>query len=735
MTTRILTLNKCFFKRKSFSFFFGFFFFCLTLLQTSTLSAQFLYCPYCPVNWRDTIEPHAVCKTTVTSYLDTVGRKFISPIVFDNFSTDNCPVIIISASKTNFTCADVGTQNVILYVRDTAGNRAQCTTRVTIIDTIRPKMLRCPKDTLMTLSTNQCNKIFTFSTPTLTDNCSSNLTITQSSGLASGAAFPIGTTNVRFTAQDVGNNTVTCAFKVTVNDIPPIVACKTQYAPRLISTTSRLVVTPVDVAASISDNCTPLSNLTLKIRRTGSGTGFPDSSSLTFGCGDTGRIAVEIWVKDLSGLMSNCNTTIYVNDLNNICRAPTVPALLGQTMTEEGRAISAKIAVTSPVMNAMSQNSTPTGAYIFSNLVRNGNYNVTPRRDSDWINGITTFDLALLSRHILGSELLTSPYKLIAADVNRDGSIDALDLLITRRVVLRQIDSFPNNRSWRFIPKNYAFPSGMDPILVTFPNFLAYNNITDTVFNADFIAIKTGDLNGSASNTPLTNNIEPRSQNTFVLEAQDEFLEAGKTYEILIKTPKLDPEAFQFTLNYDIHSLKFHAFESLDLYNFSSSNYALFADRGKVTMSWNSSDSKKEPMNMFILKLQATRSIRLSEALHLSSDLTPAEAYSSAGERMAVDLRFTKGNVVTNDFRLFQNNPNPFNGSTQIQFRLPEASEAKLTVFDETGRILRVKQGFFKKGNNEITLNFQDTPSVSGVFFYRLDTPTHSATQRMVLLN
>ena len=136
------------------------------------------------------------------------------------------PVIIISASKTRFTCADVGSQNVILYVRDTAGNRAQCTTRVTIIDTIRPKMLKCPKDTTMSLSAGQCNKVFSFATPTLTDNCSSNLTVTQSSGQASGTAFPIGATTVTFSAQDAGNNTATCSFRVTVNDIPPTVACK-----------------------------------------------------------------------------------------------------------------------------------------------------------------------------------------------------------------------------------------------------------------------------------------------------------------------------------------------------------------------------------------------------------------------------------------------------------------------------------------------------------------------------
>ena len=386
-------------------------------------------------------------------------------------------------------------------------------------------------------------------------------------------------------------------------------------------------------------------------------------------------------------------------------------------------------------MSPMSQNSATTGFYTFSNLIHNGDYNLTPRRDSDWINGITTFDIALMSRHILGSDVFTSPYKLIAADVNRDGSIDALDLLITRRVVLRQFDSFPNNRSWRFVPKSYTFPSGIDPILVTFPNFLAYVNVTDTVFNADFVAMKTGDLNGSASNTPLTNSIEPRSGNTFVLEANDELLEVGKTYEIVVKTPKLTPEAFQFTLNFDIHSLIILAIDPLDLYNFSSSNYALFADRGKATVSWNSFDSNAEPMNMFILKLQATRSIRLSAALHLSSDLTPAEAYSSAGDRMAVDLRFTGGNTKDSDFRLYQNDPNPFNGSTRIQFRLPEASEAKLTVFDDIGRILKIQKGNFKKGDNSMNVSLEDTPSVSGVLFYRLDTPTHSATQRMVLLN
>ena len=140
-------------------------------------------------------------------------------------------------------------------------------------------------------------------------------------------------------------------------------------------------------------------------------------------------------------------------------------------------------------------------------------------------------------------------------------------------------------------------------------------------------------------------------------------------------------------------------------------------------------------MNMFILTLQATRSTRLSDALRLTSDMTPAEAYSSAGDRMTVHLRFVNGKSQTNDFHLFQNDPNPFNGSTRISFRLPQESEAKLTIFDGNGRILKTEQGNFKKGDNAINISLKDTPSVKGVLFYRLDTPTHSSTQRMILLN
>ncbi|MBU2949337.1 gliding motility-associated C-terminal domain-containing protein, partial [Tamlana agarivorans] len=61
----------------------------------------------------------------------------------------------------------------------------------------------------------------TFTTPVGTDNCTVNTT-TQIAGLASGSAFPIGTTLITFEVSDVAGNTATCSFNVIVEDEIPV---------------------------------------------------------------------------------------------------------------------------------------------------------------------------------------------------------------------------------------------------------------------------------------------------------------------------------------------------------------------------------------------------------------------------------------------------------------------------------------------------------------------------------
>jgi hypothetical protein len=86
-------------------------------------------------------------------------------------------------------------------------------------------------------------------------------------------------------------------------------------------------------------------------------------------------------------------------------------------------------------------------------------------------------------------------------------------------------------------------------------------------------------------------------------------------------------------------------------------------------------------------------------------------------------------------FELFQNQPNPFDESTEISFILPESSEAILTFFDGAGKSIKLIEGDYAQGMNVVTIKSKDFNEVSTVLFYRLETPTRkSVFKKMIFL-
>ena len=69
------------------------------------------------------------------------------------------------------------------------------------------------------------------------------------------------------------------------------------------------------------------------------------------------------------------------------------------------------------------------GKFTFNAIPMNNQYSIIPERNDDYKNGVSTFDLVLIQKHILGIEKLDSPYKVIAADVNNSESVTAIDLV------------------------------------------------------------------------------------------------------------------------------------------------------------------------------------------------------------------------------------------------------------------------------------------------------------------
>lgn len=79
----------------------------------------------------DNTAPTASCKN-ITVALSPTGTVTITPQMVDNGSSDACGIQSLALSKTNFTCADIGANNVTLTVTDRAGNVSTCTAVVTV---------------------------------------------------------------------------------------------------------------------------------------------------------------------------------------------------------------------------------------------------------------------------------------------------------------------------------------------------------------------------------------------------------------------------------------------------------------------------------------------------------------------------------------------------------------------------------------------------------------------------
>ena len=113
-------------------------------------------------------------------------------------------------------------------------------------------------------------------------------------------------------------------------------------------------------------------------------------------------------------------------------------------------------------------------------------------------NGVSTFDLVVLSKHILGVTPLTSPYKIVAADVNGSNSVTTLDQIGIRKVILGIDTAFSGRPNWLFFPAGFDFTNPANPFLDPLSNAWLLLQVPGDIDDMDFIGIKTGDMDDSA---------------------------------------------------------------------------------------------------------------------------------------------------------------------------------------------------------------------------------------------
>jgi hypothetical protein len=572
---------------------------------------------------------------------------------------------------------------------------------IEVRDSVAP-ILTCPADMVVGIQGASCLANVTVPLPTV-DDCSEQIQFSHNSpyggnGSASGI-YPKGVHQVVYTAADGCGNAAVCSFRITVTDAQaPNPVCNNGVSVT-IQQSGYVTVTPAMINNGSYDNCSPAASLILQV------------SPNTFDCQSLGVKTVTLTVTDQAGNSAFCQTNVAVQDNLNVCTVQTTANIAGKMLTEGGSPLAQKLVGLSGGLN-MAIHTDVDGTFAFSNLPAGQSYTLTPNYNTKLLNGVTTFDLVLIRRHILNLELLNSPYKMIAADVNKSNSITTFDLVQLQKVILNIETQFPNNnKSWRFVPKSYVFPNPQNPFSQAFPESITINPLALSQWNQDFVGIKVGDVNGSANPADFDGGTGDRSQpswdNLLIFKTKDMVLEAGVEYAVPFTAANdASIAGFQFTLDFDENSLEWRGMRPGALTGFNERDFGRnHAGEGTLTASFHQTSAERMATeeSLFYLVFFAKKKTALREALTLNSRITPAEAYLGASLEIAgVSLEFEQAATVAATPQLYQNSPNPFQEKTTIRFYLPEAAQATLRLYDVFGKMLQTLVGDFAAGEQSV---------------------------------
>ncbi|MEZ4919840.1 MAG: T9SS type A sorting domain-containing protein, partial [Saprospiraceae bacterium] len=546
--------------------------------------------------------------------------------------------------------------------------------------------------------------------------------------------LPYGTHKIKWIAEDGCGNEAICEYTFEVKDCKkPTVVCLNGLSVNIMPT-GMITLWGSDFLQYGEDNCTPADQLVYGVVESDQSTGsFPVDAqgnpllNVTFDCSELGPQPVQLWAMDAAGNADFCETYVIVQDNGGFCD-PNSVAVAGVLATEAQDGVedvsvelvsnSAQGPLTASILTDN------TGVFGFQ-IPLGSDYTVTPLKDDNPLNGVTTYDLVLISKHILGLEPLGSPYKMIAADANKSNSITTFDIVEFRKLILGIYNELPNNTSWRFVDEDFEFTDPGNPFIDQFPETISGADIQSASVEEDFVSVKIGDVNGSAIANSLMNT-DDRSGGTMLIDVHTldvigakQMVQAGETLELQF-TASEQVLGYQFTLNLeglDVLDIKPGTGMSLD-------NFGVFADA--ITTSYDGKEA-----GAFKVTFRAKQSGSLEDMLRVSSRITTAEAYSTEAERLDVALRFNGEVISGQDFELYQNVPNPWVDKTQIGFYLPEATTATLTIFDESGRVLYSQKGDFAKGYNVFSIN-RNLVDETGVLYYKVTTDTDEATMKMI---
>jgi hypothetical protein len=349
------------------------------------------------------------------------------------------------------------------------------------------------------------------------------------------------------------------------------------------------------------------------------------------------------------------------------------------------------------------------GIYDFTPCPKCQGYIITPKNDDNPLNGVSTYDLVLISKHILGIQPLGSPYKMIAADANKNGSITTFDIVEIRKLILGINTTYLNNTSWRFVPKSYVFPNPNNPFSATFPEKWTYpgNPISNPI---DFVAIKVGDVNGSA-----TPNAKPHNP-TFVSFAPSPASSPDQYVTIPVTYTGNDPlQAIQLGIRFDPTRYTVIGPSQGNIPAYNAGNFGMTRlSEGEIRTLWlpDALDPfhriKKGDVLFYLTVKNLSPESTATDILSLDDQILENLAWNDTGVEFAIKsdpvaTDRTEDGAAPAPVRATCR-PNPTNGAVSIALHSDQAGSGRLAIYGPFGIRHMAKDVDIRKGDQEFEL-------------------------------
>ncbi len=546
--------------------------------------------------------------------------------------------------------------------------------------------------------------------------------------------YVTGEHKIKWTVEDMCGNKTLCTFLFDVQD------CKnpTPYCLGGITTVimndpnvAEVQIWATDFDLGSFDNCTEDEDLYFSF------SSDITETNRTYDCDSLGLRVVQVWVTDEAGNQDFCTTMIDIQDNAGICGGTANNNLVsGRIISENQEPVeSVEVALEQMASNEIRTfNTNSDGNYAFGNVTLGTDYQIRATRNDNYLNGVTTLDLVLIQKHILGLQSFDSPFKAIAADVNNSESVTAIDLVELRKLILGIYNELPSNDSWRFVDAGQNFPSATSP----WPLLEDINlyGITASSQNNDFIAIKIGDINASASyNFNQLPDSEIRT-NPLEFVSPDMDYNAGESVGVEINASEESAiTGFQYTIEFDTDKLEFINVAAASL-TMNESNIGLRnSNKGQITVSWNDANAVNltKGQKLFTLNFRAKTNNNTSNSIQMTSNALNAEAYDETLSTRETTLVFNRSKTVNNALTVEQNYPNPFTNSTEIRFNNPQRSVVTLDIMDINGKVVFSRSAEYDQGTNTIQINTNELNS-KGMHYYRVETNGAFVTRKMLIV-